>query len=130
MFFCLFFMPNLVNIAIHWLNVDNLISVDNLILSCLLKLWGGERRRQRRRLMCLFRKYLHTATTCYCCLLELMPSAINPFSKSNISHSLGIHFSSNPNIHKSSCGLCFWASDLLIDRFYKNLSIKGSEAQK
>ena len=39
-------------------------------------------------------------------------------------------FSSNPNIHKSSCGLCFWAPDPLIDRFYLNLSIKGSGAQK
>ena len=28
------------------------------------------------------------------------------------------------------CGLCFWASDTLIERFYKNLSIKGSEAHK
>ena len=27
-------------------------------------------------------------------------------------------FSSNHCIHKSSCGLCFWASDHLIDRFY------------
>ena len=26
-------------------------------------------------------------------------------------------FSSNHNIHKSLCGLCFWASDPLIDRF-------------
>ena len=26
-------------------------------------------------------------------------------------------FSSNHNIHKSSCGLCFWAPDPLIDRF-------------
>ena len=24
------------------------------------------------------------------------------------------------NIHKSSCGLCFWAPDPLIDSFYKN----------
>ena len=39
-------------------------------------------------------------------------------------------FLSNHNIHKSSCGLCFWALDPLIDRFYKNLSIKGSGAQK
>ena len=33
---------------------------------------------------------------------------------------LGIYtlFSSNYNIHKSSCGLCFRASDLLIDIFY------------
>ena len=38
---------------------------------------------------------------------------------------LDILFSSNRNIHKSSCGLCFCASDLLIDRFYLNLSIKG-----
>ena len=30
---------------------------------------------------------------------------------------LNILFSSNHNIHKSSCGLCFWASDPLIDRF-------------
>ena len=43
---------------------------------------------------------------------------------------LDILFSSNHNIHKSSCGLCFWASDPLIDRFYLNLSIKGSEAKK
>ena len=31
---------------------------------------------------------------------------------------LDILFSSNHNIHKSSCGLCFWTSDPLIDRFY------------
>ena len=39
-------------------------------------------------------------------------------------------FSSNHNIHKSLCGLCFWASDPLIDRFYYNISIKVPEAQK
>ena len=43
---------------------------------------------------------------------------------------LDVLFSSNHNIHKSSCGLCFWASDPLINRFYWNLSIQGSEAQK
>ena len=43
---------------------------------------------------------------------------------------LDMFFSSNHNIHKSSCGLCFWALDPLIDRFYYNLSIIGSEAQK
>ena len=43
---------------------------------------------------------------------------------------LDILFSSNCNIHKSSYGLCFWASDPVIDRFYKNPSIKVSEAQK
>ena len=42
---------------------------------------------------------------------------------------LDILFSSNHNIHKSSYGLCFWASDPFIDTFYYNLSIKGSEAQ-
>ena len=31
---------------------------------------------------------------------------------------LDILFSSNHNIHKSLCGLCFWASDSFIDRFY------------
>ena len=31
---------------------------------------------------------------------------------------LDILFSSNHNIHKSSSGHCFWASDPLIDRFY------------
>ena len=31
---------------------------------------------------------------------------------------LDILFPSNHNIHKSLYGLCFWASDLLIDRFY------------
>ena len=30
---------------------------------------------------------------------------------------LDILFSSNHNIHKSSSGLCFWASDPLIERF-------------
>ena len=44
--------------------------------------------------------------------------------------SLDILFLSNHNIHKSLSGLCFWASDPLVDKFYKNLSIKGSEAQK
>ena len=39
-------------------------------------------------------------------------------------------FSSNHSIHKSSCGLCFWASDPLIDGFLLNISIKESEAQK
>ena len=39
-------------------------------------------------------------------------------------------FSSNHNINKSLCGLCFWAADPLIDRFYKILSTKGSGAQK
>ena len=27
-------------------------------------------------------------------------------------------FMSNHNIHKNLCGLCFWASDPLIERFY------------
>ena len=35
-----------------------------------------------------------------------------------------LFFSSNHIIHKSSCGLCFWASDSLIDRFDWNLLIK------
>ena len=33
-------------------------------------------------------------------------------------------------IHKILHGLCFRASDQLIDKFYKHLSIKGSEAQR
>ena len=32
-------------------------------------------------------------------------------------HMLDILFLSNHNIHKSSCGLYFWASDPLIERF-------------
>ena len=32
-------------------------------------------------------------------------------------YTLDILFSSNHNIHKSSHGLCFWASEPLIDRF-------------
>ena len=43
---------------------------------------------------------------------------------------LDILFPSNHNIHKSLYGLCFWTSDHLIDRFYLNLLIKGSEAQR
>ena len=46
----------------------------------------------------------------------------------NIGIILDILFSSNHNIHKSSYDFCFWASDPLIDRFYNNLLIKGSEA--
>ena len=42
---------------------------------------------------------------------------------------LNILFLSNHNIHKSWFGLCFWASDTLIERFYLNLSIIGSEVQ-
>ena len=44
--------------------------------------------------------------------------------------SLDILFSSNHNIHKSLCGLRFWASDPLTERLYYNQLIKGSEAQK
>ena len=29
-------------------------------------------------------------------------------------------FSSNHNIHKGSCGLCFWASDPYIERIYQD----------
>ena len=43
---------------------------------------------------------------------------------------LDILFSSNHNSHNSSSILHFWASDPLIDTFYKYLSIKGSEARK
>ena len=43
---------------------------------------------------------------------------------------LDILFSSNHNSHNSLSILCFWASDPLIDTFYKYLSIKGSEARK
>ena len=43
---------------------------------------------------------------------------------------LDILFLSNHNIHENSCHLCFWASDPFNDRFYLDLSIKGSEAHK
>ena len=43
---------------------------------------------------------------------------------------IDIFFSSNHNIHKSSSGLYFWDSDPLINRIYKKLSTKGSEAQR
>ena len=39
-------------------------------------------------------------------------------------------FSSNHYVHQSLCSLCFGAPDLLTDRFYKNLLIKGSGTQK
>ena len=38
---------------------------------------------------------------------------------------LDILFSSNHNIHKSSCGLCFWASDALIVDCNKTFQWKG-----
>ena len=43
---------------------------------------------------------------------------------------IDILFLPNHNIYKSLSGLCFWASDQLIDRFYLHLSIKGYEAKK
>jgi len=39
------------------------------------------------------------------------------FDQYSIINILDILFSSNPNIHKSMCGLCFWAADPLIYRF-------------
>ena len=41
-----------------------------------------------------------------------------------------ILFLSNHNVHKSLCGLCFWASESFNWQIFVNLSIKGSEAQK
>ena len=38
---------------------------------------------------------------------------------------LDILFLSNHNIHKSLCGLCFWASDHLIDRSYWIFQLRG-----
>ena len=37
------------------------------------------------------------------------------------------YFSSNHNIHKSTCGLCFWASDPLLDRFSKAYQTKATQ---
>ena len=42
----------------------------------------------------------------------------NPLNSETVVCMLDILFLSNRNIHKSSRGLCFWASDLLIDRYY------------
>ena len=46
-----------------------------------------------------------------CCWVELLAHTIELCW-------LDILFSSNRNIHKSSYGLCFCASDPLIERFY------------
>ena len=62
-------------------------------------------------------------------LLRKVSSTVLCTISGNAEKSAIIGFSSNHNIHKRSHGLCFWASDPLIDKFYKNLSIKGSEAQ-
>ena len=63
-----------------------------------------------------------------------LPKCIDRFEGTaylcNRTPSLDILFSSNHNIHKSSNGHRFWASDPLIERFQENLSSKGSEAQK
>ena len=50
---------------------------------------------------------------------HMMSYNANPHSyqTSHVSR-LDVLFSSNYNIQKSLCGLCFWASDFLIDRFY------------
>ena len=55
---------------------------------------------------------------------------INNWSNNFLFPTLEILFTSNHNIHKSLYGLCFWASDPLIEIFYQNPSIKGSETQK
>ena len=52
------------------------------------------------------------------------------YDERNTLYTLDMFFSSNHNVHKSSCDLGFWASDPLIGIFLKNLLIKGSEAQK
>ena len=52
------------------------------------------------------------------------------FFLTRVLYTLDILFPSNHNIHKSSHSLCFWATDPLIDKFYLDLSIKGSDAQK
>ena len=46
-------------------------------------------------------------------------------SNMNDTGKLDILFPSNHNIHKSSCCLCFLASDPLIDRFYLKFKSKG-----
>ena len=40
---------------------------------------------------------------------------------------LDLLFSSNHNNNKSWCGLCFWASDPLIESLYYYLSINGTK---
>ena len=62
----------------------------------------------------------------WCTYLQLPPHTLRLLKY--ICSTLDILFSSNHNIHKSLRSLCFWASDPLIDRFYKNHSIKVSEA--
>ena len=37
------------------------------------------------------------------------------------------YFSSNHNIHKSTCGLCFWASDPYLIDFGRIYQLKGLE---
>ena len=56
---------------------------------------------------------VHKAFRLFSSLADLPPLG----SKDGIVHILDILFSSNHNVHKSSHGLCFRASDPLIDRF-------------
>ena len=78
----------------------------------------------------LFKNQIDSGLNPHCCVCvvknwEKLQFSHPPFKTAILlllSHflcaSLDILFSSNHNIHKSSCGLCFWASDPLIDRFY------------
>ena len=50
--------------------------------------------------------------------------------KSVEKQNLDILFWLDHNIHKSSCGLCYWTPDSLIDRSYQNPSMKRSGAKK
>ena len=51
-------------------------------------------------------------------IVDLKKDQKNQGPNVSICGCLGILFLSNCNIHKSSCGLCFWASDPINDRFY------------
>ena len=48
--------------------------------------------------------------------LMLLGKTFKTQGETNCSAAVDILFPSNHNIHKSSCGHCFWASDPLIDR--------------
>ena len=57
---------------------------------------------------------LYTSLNLYDLCLKNVSSALKKVKNMYVVSNLDILFLSNHNIHKSLCGLCFWAPDALI----------------
>ena len=89
----------------------------------------NENKKEKNKVMSTTFKHLAlTALNCFgagviltTCFTHMLPEANEALEESSIKNqgyvcTLDILFSSNHNIHKSSCRICFWASDPHIER--------------